>query len=493
MNNFYKYSLLVALTLPFSGCQKNLNLPDSIRNFDIVTPLGLSNKEAKYSESCDMSSNYRSLAKEKNDDLNSYLNLGGYAYQQRDYVTSNQYFDKAINKYKFFENKGLISTSRTLSYVTASFLNDTFLDYEGDGYEKVMMHNYKAINYLMLNDKEKARVEIMNSYKKQMEEKQKFEQEIAEYKKEEVKQAQEEQKLPLRKQRYQKSRVSIYEKLKPLFEGVSSEHMPYQNPFAYYISALVFEENGEWDDAYIDIKKAYDFYSDSDIIKQKLLYYAKKAYGESSSEYQGYAKKFAMSSNMSDKRAEIFINLASSPKKEQMKVPIYIGSAMQFTSFPTFNLDLHNKESVIVKDASGNVVAKSSILSDIDAIVVNTFKERVTGIILRQVINVGGKTAISEQISEKADSGNVFVSAAVGLGMSVVNAVTSKADTRGWDTLPSAIHALSFNRDEGQTYTAYVVNKNGSVLASQPLKFEAGKNLKNSYAILDVKSKTICK
>jgi len=484
MNNFYKYSFVVMLGFTLSGCQKNLDIPSS---------LGLNSKKTQYSESCNIDSNYKSLAQEKNDNLNSYLNLGGFALLKRDYTSSNAYFDKAVEKYKFFENKGLISTSRTLSYVTASFLNDTFLDYEGDGYEKVMIHNYKAINYLLLNDKEKARVEVLNSYKKQMEEKQKFEKEIAEYKKEEAKQSQEEAKLPLRKQRYQQSRTSIYDKLKPLFEGVNSQHMPYQNPFAYYISALVFEENGEFDDAYIDIKKAYEFYPDSQIIKQKLLYYALKAHGANSNEYQTYSSKFAQTSNLSDKRAEVFINLASSPAKEQMKVPLYIGSAMQFTSFPTFNLDLHNTDYVEIRDTKGNRVASSSVLSDIDAIVVNTFKERVTGIILRQVINVGSRSVATEKLSETADSGNPIVSAAVGLGMSIFNGMTSQADTRSWSTLPSAIHALTFNYQNGESYSAYLLSKNGTVLDTKPLKFAPSQNLKNSYAILDVKSKQVCK
>lgn len=482
MKKILKYSLLCGIAIGLLGC-KEINVKKELG-------LGSSNKQTK--ESCSISQRYNTLIKKDEDSLNRYLNLAGFAYQQQDYAKSNQYFDQAINKYKFFENKGVISASRTLSYITASFLNDTYLSYEGDGYEKVMMHNYKAINYLMLNDKEAARVEIRNSYKKQMEEKQKFSDEIAEYKKEETKQVKAEKKLPRKKKRYRRSKQSIYKKLKPLFAGVNSEHMPYQNPFAYYISALVYEENGEFDDAYIDIKKASDFYPDSQILKKKLLYYARKAYGKNSNEYQALLSKSKSKDNLSDHRAEVFINLSSSPTKEQMKVPIYLGGAMQFTAFPTFKLTQSDVDHVVIKDESGTIVATSSILTDVDAIVINLFKERVPGIILRQVINVGSKTVASESISNKVDNGNVLVSAAVGLGMSMVNAVTSKADTRSWSTLPSKIHALSFNQDPSKKYTLYLLDKNGKKLGKHPLTLTKNKNLKNSYAIITVKGNQIC-
>jgi len=57
-------------------------------------------------------------------------------------------------------------------------INDNLKSYEGEGYEKVFLHNYKAINYLILGSCEDARVEIKNSYRKQIEERKKFNNEI---------------------------------------------------------------------------------------------------------------------------------------------------------------------------------------------------------------------------------------------------------------------------------------------------------------------------
>jgi len=467
MKYFFRISLLFATATVFISCGGKT----------IPKELGLKNNNKELTESCLVQERFTALQKEQEEVLNAYLNLAGFAYHQQKYKESNIFFDKAINKYRYFENKGVISVSRTLSYIIASFLNDTHLDYEGDGYEKVMMHNYKAINYLMLNDKENARVEVRNSYQKQMEEREKFSREIAEYKKKDKEVIEKEKKLPRKKRRYRRSKKSIYSRLKPIFEGVSSEHMPYQNPFAYYVSALVYEENGEFDDAYLDIKQASKYYPDSKILKEKLLYYAQKVKNKN---------------NPLTKRAEVFINFSSSPIKEQMKVPIYLNGAMQFVSFPTFKMTNSSANSVIIKDDRGATVASSSILTDVDAIVINIFKERVLGMVLRQVVNVGTKTVASEAISNKLDTGNVLVGAVVGLGVSLVSAMTSKADTRTWSTLPSKIDALSFNYDKSKKYTLHLLDRRGREISKQPLHLKTQKNLRNSYTIISIKDNNVC-
>jgi len=481
MRKTIQYSLVLLSVLSFFGCKEINLLPSLEKNQNHLT-----------TQTCSIEGRYHDLLEKQDKTLNRYLNLASFAYQEKDYAKSNFYFDKSIKQYRFFENKGVVSASRTLSYITASFLNDTFLDYEGDGYEKVMIHNYKAINYLMLGEKENARIEIKNSYKKQMQEKDKFSEEIKSYQNEVTKQLELEKNLPIKKRRYRRSKESIFNKLKPLFSGINSEHVPYQNPFAYYISALVYEENNEFDDAYIDIKKASNFYPDSKILQEKLLYYARKAYGKNSQEYKDLHAK-NISDKFLDKRAEIFINISNSPVKEQMKVPIYMGGAMQFTSFPTFALTNRDIDSVLIKDNNGITVAQSSVLTDVDAIVVNLFKERVPGIILRQIINVGSKTIASESISNKLDTGNVLVSAAIGLGMSLVNAVTSKADLRAWNTLPSKIDALSFSIEKNKTYTLYLLNKDGRQVGKQALVLNKNNKLKHSYNIITIKNRSICK
>lgn len=158
-----------------------------------------------------------------------------------------------------------------------------------------------------------------------------------------------------------------------------------------------------------------------------------------------------------------------------MKVPIYLNGAMQFVSFPTFKMAQSSASRVIIKDKRGVIVASSSILTDVDAIVINIFKERVLGMILRQVVNVGTKTVTSEAIANKLDTGNVL------RGVSLVSAMTSKADTRTWSTLPSKIDALSFEYEPSNKYTLHLLNKQSRELSKQPLVLTKQQGLKNSY------------
>jgi hypothetical protein len=464
----------------FSGCQKEPSVP------------ALNSKYETAYNYCQSKTLYENLTKIQEDSLNTYLNLALYKMQMRDFDKSNEYFDLAIKKYRFFENKGQISASRMLSYMNATLLSDNYLDYEGDGYEKVLMHNYKAINYLLQDNPESARVEIMNSYQKQMEEKKKFDEEISEYKKEEIKQIEVEEKKPKRKRKYKAYKSTIYDKLKPLFYGVASHHMPYQNPFAYYLSALVYEENGEYDEAYIDVKKALSYYPESEVMQNKLVYYAKKAYGDNSSEYMQAKERFT-DIGLDDERVEIFFEVGRSPKKEEMKVPVPLGGAMQFVAFPTFIRDNINIGSIAIEDENGKVVSSASMVSDNDAIVINTFKERVSGIILRQVLNVGGKTFISNRITDSISNNNIIAGAAVSFGMSYINYMTSKADLRGWNALPAQVYALSLSFESLKLNKKNIVlrSHDGTLINKYPLEFK-NKNLKNKYISYNVQNGKIC-
>jgi len=166
-------------------------------------------------------------------------------YYQNQSKKSNNYFDVAIDMYRNNENKALFDVSTFLTK-----------EYQGEGYDKVFLHNYKAINYLTLGNAESARVEARNSNISQ----QKARLELDKLKSKE-------------KSSTNNYLLSRYEKL---FNSIDAKHNPYQNPFAYYISALSYAEDEDYNNALIDIRKALKFTPNSKILKEKLELYTKK-------------------------------------------------------------------------------------------------------------------------------------------------------------------------------------------------------------------------
>ncbi|HMN69634.1 MAG TPA: hypothetical protein PKC28_13920, partial [Bdellovibrionales bacterium] len=86
-------------------------------------------------------------------------------------------------------------------------LNEGMVQYKGEDFEKVLLNGMLAVNFLMLNKLEEAQVECR-----------KLNDKLYKYK----------------------------------FEGKKNYQ---QNPFAFYLSAMIWEANRDWDSAYIDFKK----------------------------------------------------------------------------------------------------------------------------------------------------------------------------------------------------------------------------------------------
>jgi len=152
------------------------------------------------------------------DDQVVYLLEYGTAQQiARNYAESNKAFLRAED---LTEVKDYTSVSRVAGSL---LLNEGMVQYKGDDFEKVLINGMLAINFLMLGQLDEAQVET------------------------------------------RKLNDKLY---KYRFEGKKNYQ---QNPFAFYLSALIWEANRNWDSAYIDFKKAYDLGLSMPYIKEDLL------------------------------------------------------------------------------------------------------------------------------------------------------------------------------------------------------------------------------
>lgn len=103
-------------------------------------------------QSCNFDNAINTIESNNENKLLKNAEIGLAYYFQNSYSLSNNYFDKAINQYRINENKASFALSNILKK-----------EYQGEGYDKVFLHNYKAINYLMMGNAENARVEAKNS------------------------------------------------------------------------------------------------------------------------------------------------------------------------------------------------------------------------------------------------------------------------------------------------------------------------------------------
>lgn len=142
--------------------------------------------------------------KDNNDQLIYKLDYAVALQQAGKYKESAKAFSEA-------EKIADVNDYHSISKITSSLLlSEEMKQYKGDDYEKVLINAVNAINYVMMGDLDEALVEA--------------------------------RKLNNKLYKYKFEAKKDYA----------------QNPYAFYLSAVAWEADRKWDDAYIDYKKAYD-------------------------------------------------------------------------------------------------------------------------------------------------------------------------------------------------------------------------------------------
>ncbi len=375
---------------------------------------------------CKSASNYLHTTVMPKSEFLEKTDLGLLKFHQSKHQESKKYFQKAVDIYRASEDKPMIALS-----------NIAIINYRGEGYDKVLLHNYSALNYLMMGEIENAKVETKNSNFIQKNERYKFYDKIEKFKD--------------AKEQY----GTILDMYEQLFKSVNPVHNPYQNPFAYYVSALLYEEDNQYNDAYIDIKNALKYHNDSKILKDKLELYKSN-------------KQIDI-----QKRAELFFDIGKSPTKEQIKISVKIDKNREDMLYlPTFKLYKSKIDKIIITDSYDKIIAESFILSDIDAIKINEFKEMLPSLINR-VATQSGKEILIEALSQK--------SSPVGALFKTINTVYSQNNLQTWSSLPKRVEVISFIPKESVDYRLKIIDKDGKILNNKKLELNCIRKQKNCY------------
>ena len=357
------------------------------------------------------------------------------SFYQRDFTKSRQYFETAIDIYRQDENRPVVAVSK---YVIS--------DYCGDGYDKVLLHNYNALNYLLMGNLEDAKVETRNSDFIQQKERQQFYEKIRDYEKV--------------KKRYE----GIINRYEVLFQNVNPAHNPYQNPFAFYISALLYEESGKFDEALIDIRHALQFDKESSLLHEKRTYYSSQR-------------------APAPRRVELFFDIGRSPVKTEERIAVKVSDKEEKLYFPSYVLYLSDIEKIELCNSAGSVVATSSTLSDINAIEINAFKKELPDII-NSIVTEGVKEAVADGLQK-----NVPVVAPF---YQMFKVIYSHRNQLSWTTLPQKIDVISFVPQKGEVYMLKAVDKNGKILDTKQLEWHCSKKFKNCYMHYLLKNNRFC-
>ena len=304
--------------------------------------------------------------------------------------------------------KGQIEQLRALSLREQALsvtVNDATKAFTGEDYERVMVNNYLALNYLERGQLDAARVEALQV------------------------------DVLLREKQQRASRDNPYS----------------EDAFARYLSGIVYEDEGEWSDAMIAYRKAYEAYKKQlkafgvatpETLKHDLIRLADRV--GIADEAKRYREEFKIDQTLSEAdllaRGEIIymVHAGLAPLKREkaitapnpatgriirVAVPQYHSRAQSF-GYARLSVD--------------SASAKTARVENIDAIAVKTLESEMAGITARTIARAVAKDTLAGAASNSGNnsSGAAFLGAAVNLA----GVFTERADTRSWFTLPGEIH-----------------------------------------------------
>lgn len=345
------------------------------------------------------------------------------------YRESFEELDRADRKIRQYEERAVISASKALSQAGTIVTNEKAAPYEGEDYEKIMIHALGALDFLMLGDLESARVEVRRAYSRQEELSSRHARELEKAHKE----VQRAQAADLLKDAGGQAYGDIAKK-------ASTVASAYHNSFASVVSAIVYELNGELDDAYIDMKKAYEAYPSSPYIASELLRLsAKLGFRE---DHLAWRTRFGTLDGKEDGgvRVVVFFSHGLAPVKVPVKIPIPLKDGFVFASVPVYRFEPSPVSTAVI--SAGDRFAATSTVLDVDATAARDLLDNFPVILAKQIVRSTLKALSVRGLRREHGQGGALLG-------TFLAGLTEQADLRTWSTLPKEIQAASLFVPQG--------------------------------------------
>ena len=348
-----------------------------------------------------------------------YTNKGVVESMIGNYEISNDWFEKA---YIFGEDY-----TKKAGNVAASFLiNPNVLVYPGEDHEHLMLLYYKAMNYLKLDDRQSALVECRR----------------------------------------------LNNRLNTLSDKYRSENKYKEDAFIHNLMGIIYEADGDFNNAFIAYRNAYTIYSEvystmfsvlaPEQLKKDLI---RSAYLNGfNTEMEFYQREFAMQDYLPtthESELVFFWHNGLGPVKDEWSFTFTTGgfSAGLYTftdefgqpyvvqstavqadqlsslSFVRLTFPKYNERPPRFHEAELAVNGSSyamELVENVNVIAQKTLEERMVSEVTKGILRFALKKVIENQARQQDES--------LGTLVSLFNAATEKADTRNWQTIPHSIY-----------------------------------------------------
>ncbi len=382
------------------------------------------------------------------------LNYATASFMMDSTESSISHFDAADKYYEDF--------SKNFSYEALALItNPSVKPYELEYYEAVMIHFYQALNYIKLGETEDAIVEC-------------------------------------------KRMNLVLENLSDAFRKHDGKRYS-RDAFGHLVMGILYEMAGNNNNAFIAYRNSLEIYADDytklfscevpDLLKRGII---RTAYRTGfAGEGRRYEKQFGMTYEGNDAnkgRLVVFLLDGMSPIKTQSTVDFLKGNGSGFVNFsnsqtgitiPLYWGDCSESDKNSLRSISYVRLAipqyesrgsqccgrlkingaqySPELVEDVDKVARQSLKDRLWKELGKAILRAATKEALHQVVAKRNDYAGLF--------LAVSNAVTEKADTRSWMSLPSCVRLTDVELDAG----SYELDYTSCVSESATIQIEAGK------------------
>ena len=330
----------------------------------------------------------KSHGEDGKDSLLYLMDIGLSYHSAGKYEESNQAFLKADKMAEIKDYTSLAAEGATL------LTSENIKHYPGEDFEKILINTYLAVNYALLGDHENALVEARR----------------------------------------------VNHKLHLMVTEGKRKYK--QNAFARYLSAVLYEADGSYDDALIDYKEAAKLVPDFPGLGRDLWRCAKAAHMPD--EMEDWAEKFSLTARDREiakqvgpwsKKGEIIVLYENGISPVKRPNPI-LYSIPSF--FPRYN-PVMGAHIEINEEYKGD----TSVLENIEDTAIKNLDEKYGGIIAKKVAGVVAKELVAKGVEDQTKS------PILGFLARILMYASDQADLRSWNLLPRDLQILRIPVEEG--------------------------------------------
>jgi hypothetical protein len=380
-------------------------------------------REGRYAEAAEhLKKGLAEQGEDSRDVLLYLLDIGLSLRSAGQYAESNKYLLQAD---KIAEIKDYTSLSRESATLLTS---DNIKDYQGEDFEKVLINTYLSMNFAAMGDYESALVEARRVNQK-------------------------------------------------LYRMVNEGERKYkQNAFARYLSAVIYEAEGNINDAYVDYRETYKLAPEFPGLGRDLWRMAKL--NSDRDDMDKWAERFKLTDE--DRKAAMSV----APRSGRGEIVVIYENGISpvkrpnpgFTQVPKFyprrNPVSHATIEVKAGAASAPVAyaAETAVLENIEATAIQNLDEKYAALIAKKVAGIVAKELVADQLGRRVDP-------LVGLLAKVALYASDQADVRSWNLLPRDLQIARIPVGPGAHVVKVTPVGAGRSLPEKTVQVKAGKKV----------------